>query len=97
MRYDIHHGSVKVSPTLKDYIESRMQRLFQDFAFVLRGDIYLHELGVKSPSHEVRLRVQVPGETLIAEEKSDSLQEAFDAALSAVRRQLTRYKETIRS
>lgn len=97
MRYDIHTGSAKVSPAFAEYAESRMQRLFQDFAFILQSDIYLHEAGQKSPSHEVRLRVQVPGETLLAEEKADNFQEAFDAALAAVRRQLTRYKETIRS
>ncbi|MCX8111814.1 MAG: ribosome-associated translation inhibitor RaiA [Bacteroidia bacterium] len=97
MRYEIHPGSAKVSPALTEYVEARMNRLFQDFAFILHGDIYLHEAGVKSPSHEVRLRVQVPGETLIAEEKANNFQEAFDATLAAVRRQLTRYKETIRS
>jgi ribosome-associated translation inhibitor RaiA len=74
-----------------------MDKLLSDFAFVLNGDIYLQEIGVKSPTHSVRLRVQVPGETLIAEERGDNFQEAFDAALAALRRQLTRYKETIRS
>ncbi|MCS6895547.1 MAG: ribosome-associated translation inhibitor RaiA [Bacteroidia bacterium] len=97
MRYKIHHSSVKVSPTFAEYAGSRMERLLHDFAFILHADIYLHEIGLKSPTHEVRLRVQVPGETLIAEEKADNFQEAFDAALNAVRRQLTRYKETIRS
>jgi len=97
MRYDIHAGSAKVSPAFAEYVEARMQRLFEDFAFILRGDIYLHELGVKSPSHEVRLRIQVSGETLVAEAQADNFQEAFDSALSAIRRQLTRYKETIRS
>ncbi|MEN3040035.1 MAG: ribosome-associated translation inhibitor RaiA [Bacteroidia bacterium] len=97
MRYQIHHGSAKVTSAFAEYADSRMQRLFQDFAFIIGADIYLHELGVKSPTHEVRLRIQVPGEVLVAEEKANNFQEAFDAALSAIRRQLTRYKETLRS
>ncbi|MCX7605717.1 MAG: ribosome-associated translation inhibitor RaiA [Bacteroidia bacterium] len=97
MRYELHTGSVKVSATFADYVETRMQRLLADFAFIVSSDIYVHELGAKSPSHQIRIRVQVPGETLLAEEKADNFQEAFDMALAAIRRQLTRYKETIRS
>lgn len=97
MRYEIHDSSAKAGPAFAQYAESRMQRLFHDFGFIVHGDIYLRELGVKSPSHEVRLRVQVSGETLVAEAQADNFQEAFDAALAAMRRQLTRYKETIRS
>ncbi|GIV25876.1 MAG: hypothetical protein KatS3mg026_1568 [Bacteroidia bacterium] len=97
MRYEVHAGSVKVSSAFTAYVEDRMQRLLSDFAFIVSADLYLHELGAKSPTHQVRLRVQVPGETLIVEERGDNFQEAFDAALAAMRRQLTRYKETIRS
>ncbi|MCS7297824.1 MAG: ribosome-associated translation inhibitor RaiA [Bacteroidia bacterium] len=97
MRYEIHAGNARTSPSLSDYVDDRMQRLFHDFGFIVRADIYLHEVGVKNPSHEVRLKVQVPGETLLAEEKAQNFQEAFDGVLGAIRRQLTRYKETIRS
>lgn len=97
MRYEVHAGNVKVSSAFTAYVEDRMQRLLSDFAFIVSGDLYLHELGTKSPAHQVRLRVQVPGETLVVEERGDNFQEAFDAALAAMRRQLTRYKETIRS
>ncbi|MCS7188614.1 MAG: HPF/RaiA family ribosome-associated protein [Bacteroidia bacterium] len=97
MRYELHSGSAKVSPVFADYVGTRMERLLSDFSFIIHSDIYLHELGVKAPSHQVRLRVQVPGETLLAEEKADNFQEAFDTALTAIRRQLSRYKETLRS
>jgi len=97
MRYQLHSGTAKVSESFVSYVESRMERLLTDFSFVIATDIYLQELGDKSPTRQVRLRFQVPGETLIAEEKADNFQEAFDKALLAARRQLTRYKETIRS
>ncbi len=97
MRYELHAGSVKVSPAFIDYTDERMKRLLEDFAFVVHGDIYLHELGAKSPSHQVRLKLQVPGDVLVVEERADNFQEAFDSAVEAIRRQLKRYKETIRS
>lgn len=97
MRYELHAGSVKVSSAFTDYANARMSRLLEDFAFVVHGDIYLHELGAKSPSHQVRLKLQVPGDTLVVEEKADNFQEAFDSAVEAMRRQLKRYKETARS
>ncbi|MCS7162086.1 MAG: ribosome-associated translation inhibitor RaiA [Bacteroidia bacterium] len=97
MRYELHAGTIPLSPTFTEYVEGRMKRLLSDFAFIVNSDIFLQELGVKGATHQVRLRVHVPGETLVAEERASNFQEAFDAALAAVRRQLTRYKETIRS
>lgn len=97
MRYQLHTGPVKVSESFTAYVGDRIERLLDDFSFVVSSDVYLQEVGEKSPSRQVRLRFQVPGETLIAEEKADNFQEAFDKALLAARRQLTRYKETIRS
>ncbi|MCS6789941.1 MAG: HPF/RaiA family ribosome-associated protein [Bacteroidia bacterium] len=97
MRYELHAGTAKVSPVFGEYVEVRMQRLLSDFGFIVHGDIYLQEVGAKGKAHQVVIRLQVPGETVIAEEKGMNFQEAFDLALGAVRRQLTRYKEISRS
>lgn len=97
MRFRIHTDGAKVSEAFTTYVQDRLERLYQDFGFILEGEISLKELGSKEPHRGVELHVRVPGEVLHVSERAADFQTAFDAGLSAMRRSLRRYKEQIRS
>ncbi len=78
-------------------MENRLDRLYQDFAFITEGEVYLEEVGDVKPNREVRLHIRIPGEVLHVSERGDNFQVAFDAALERIRRGLVKYKERLRS
>ncbi len=86
-----------MSESLSAYMQDRLDRLYQDFAFITEGEVFLEEVGEVKPNREVRLHVRIPGEVLHVSERGENFQVAFDAALDRIRRGLVKYKERLRS
>jgi ribosomal subunit interface protein len=97
MRFRFHPHGVPLSEHLTSYMEDRLGRLYNDFAFITEGEVYLEEVGDVKPNREIRLHVRIPGEVLHVSERGENFQEAFDAALARIRRGLVKYKERLRS
>ncbi len=97
MRFRIHTDGAKVSEAFTSYVQDRLERLYQDFGFIIEGEVNFKELGNKGPHRGVELHLRVPGEVLHVSERAEDFQTAFDSGLSAMRRSLQRYKEQIRS
>jgi ribosomal subunit interface protein len=97
MRFRLHAHGFRLPEALSAYMQDRLDRLYDDFAAIMEGEVHLEEMGDKSPAREVRIHIRVPGEALHVSERANEYQTAFDAALGAIRRSLTRYKERLRS
>ncbi len=97
MRFRFYPHGIPLSESLSAYMENRLDRLYQDFAFITEGEVYLEEVGDVKPNREVRLHIRIPGEVLHVSERGDNFQVAFDAALERIRRGLVKYKERLRS
>lgn len=98
MKPTIHSSHILITESTRTYIEEKMQKLFENFNFIVHMDVYLREINSTSfKSKEITLRTQVPGETLVSTEVGSTYHEAFDKALDTLKRQLRKHKEIAES
>lgn len=82
---------------LLDYIQRKCDKLDTFFDRIEDGQVYLKLVKIGDPSlKSVEIKVNVPGERLIAGEQATSFEEATDLATDNLKRQLKRYKEKMR-
>ncbi len=88
----------QVNDYLQDVIDEKIGKLKTYYDRILEADVYL-KIGEKRHRHAeeqiVELRVNVPGHTFFAEEKSDQFEKAVAAAADKIRRQLLRHKRQL--
>ena len=80
--------------TLLDFIQQRLNKLEHFYDRVTDGEVILrlnNKDGVANKTVEIKL--MVPGSTLFSQEDSSSFEAATDAAVEALKRQITKYKE----
>jgi putative sigma-54 modulation protein len=80
--------------TLLDFIQQRLNKLEHFYDRVTDGEVILrlnNKDGVANKTVEIKL--MVPGSTLFSQEDASSFEAAADAAVEALKRQITKYKE----
>ncbi len=96
----VHTESVqfKADQKLLTLIEKKVGKLEQFFDRIIKADVTLrleNSGQVKDKVAEVRL--SVPGQRLFAKETTKTFEQSVDEAVDNLRRQLTRYKEKMRT
>ena len=79
---------------LLDFIQQRLDKLEHFYANITDGEVILrlnNKDGVANKTVEIKL--MVPGSTLFSQEDSSSFEAAADAAVEALKRQISKYKE----
>lgn len=87
-----HH--VEITPPLRDYIGSKLERLQRHFDHVT--DIHCI-LTVEKLRHKAEATVHVSGGTLFADAVEDDMYAAVDALVDKLDRQVKKYKEKIKN
>lgn len=83
---------------LLDFIQKKCDKLDTFFDRIEDGQVYLRLEKVGDPSlKSVEIKLNVPGERLIASEEGYSFEEVIDLATDNLKRQLKRYKEKMRT
>jgi putative sigma-54 modulation protein len=83
---------------LIDYIQKKTAKLDQFFDRIIDAHVFLKlENSGQVRDKIVELRLQVPGDTLIATEVSKTFEASTDAAIDNMKRQLNRHKEKIQA
>jgi putative sigma-54 modulation protein len=80
--------------TLLDFIQQRLNKLEHFYDRVTDGEVIMrlnNKDGVANKTVEIKL--MVPGSTLFSQEDASSFEAAADAAVEALKRQITKYKE----
>lgn len=85
-----HH--VEITPPLRDYIGSKLERLQRHFDHVT--DIHCI-LTVEKLRHKAEATVHVSGGTLFADAVEDDMYAAVDALVDKLDRQVKKYKEKL--
>lgn len=96
MNIQFHPSGFTMSDQLKDFIEKKVGKLETFFDKIIDADIYLkleNHQQIKDKTTEIK--INVPGTTLFATEKSKTFEVATDLAVESLRRQLKKYKEKI--
>ena len=82
---------------LLDYIQAKLSKLDKYFDHITDGQVFLK---VDKPetfrNKIIEVKLNMPGEQLIATEQGDKFEEVTDLALENLKRQVVKFKEKIR-
>lgn len=92
MRVETHGQQIEVTPALRDYVESKLQRLARHFdhPFDIRT-----QLSLDKPDHRAEATVSVSGRTLHADANAIDMYAAIDLLADKLDRLLLKHKEKL--
>ncbi len=94
MQLTIQAINFSVKSKLKCFISKRINKYRHYYGKILATDLYMKlEKSARSRGKQVEIKVKIPGDILMVKKKSNTFEEAIDAASKAVERLLIRYKE----
>ena len=92
MNISITARKFKAHDTLKEYISGEVASLEKYIDNILNVDVILSYLNSKENIKTAEIILQVPGQTLTAEEKSDDFKKSVVASVEKLSRQLKKLK-----
>jgi len=91
--YSIHFDA---DQTLLDFIQQKLNKLDTFFDKIIDGEVFLRLDNNNAIENKiVEVKIFVPGQTLFTNQESSSFENATDAALDVLTRQLKKYKEKL--
>lgn len=85
-----HH--VEITPALRDYVDSKLERLKRHFDHVFDVHVILN---VEKLRHTAEATVHVNGDNLFADSTQDDMYAAIDGLIDKLDRQVKKHKEKI--
>lgn len=83
---------------LTDFIEQKLGKLERFYDQIIMADVMLRlENNGQVRDKVAEIKLKVPGSVLIAKETEKSFEAAVDASVEALRRQIIKHKERVRS
>ena len=92
MRTDIHGHQIEVTPALRDYVDSKMERLARHFE---RPCDLRIQLGIDKPHHKAEGTVSISGRTLHADAVGVDMYAAIDLLADKLDRLLVKQKSKL--
>lgn len=97
MKTKINSVHFKTDKKLDDFIQEKVDKLEQYFDGIIGSEVMLKlDNGEAVDNKIVEIRVIIPGNDLFAKKQSKTFEEATDAAVNALKKQLTKYKDKLR-
>ncbi|MEZ4828558.1 MAG: ribosome-associated translation inhibitor RaiA [Bacteroidia bacterium] len=93
MKITIQSIHFDAADRLKDYIQKKCDKLDQFFDRIIDGEVTLKlQNEIKGGNKFAEVKVNVPGDTLLATESGQTFEEAIDLCTDKIKEQLRRYK-----
>lgn len=92
MRIETHGQQMEITPALRQYVETKMERLARHFDQPL--DIRV-TLGVEKPDHRANANINIAGRTLHADVSAHDMYAAIDLLTDKLDRLLMKHKEKL--
>ncbi|MDA0821881.1 MAG: ribosome-associated translation inhibitor RaiA [Proteobacteria bacterium] len=92
MQLSISGHHVEISESLKNYINSKMQKVERHFDQVIDAHVVLD---VEKQRHKAETTLQLSGSTIHAASENDDMYAAIDAMVDKLDRQVRKHKEKI--
>ena len=92
---NIKINSLKFSPTkeLESFVESKIKKLSLYSDDIIGAEVFLKLENTQNLKNKVaEIRLEIPGSELFAKKQSKSFEESTDGAISALKKQITKYK-----
>lgn len=98
MKVTIQTLHFKADRKLEEFIHTKMDKLSSLFDGVIGSDVTLRLENAGDNKNKIaEIKLLVPGQDLFAKKQSRTFEEATDNAVEALRRQLNKHKEKLRS
>ena len=83
---------------LLSFIQEKLDKLEHFYENILTGEVSLRvENSSDAENKYVQIRLNVPGNDLVAKEQCKTFEEATDLAVEALRKQILKHKDKVRS
>ncbi len=98
MKINISSLHFDADKKLLDFIENKAGKLGHFFEDIINTEVILRLDKAENLENKiVKIKIDVPGHDMFAEKQSKSFEESTDLAIEALKRQITKYKEKVRS
>src|SRR5210317_1139846 len=95
MNVKIHSIKFNADVKLLDFIQKKMDKLDTFFDRIIDGEVFLRLNNEGINNKTVVIKVNLPGEQLVAETVSRSFEAAIEEATSVLKRKLRKHKEKL--
>lgn len=94
MKIQIQSLHFDADQSLKDFINKKLVKLETFYDRIIDSDVILslEQLNTQVKDKVVVIKTNIPGNTLVAKEKSKKFEQAVDLAVDSLRRQLEKIK-----
>ncbi|MEN9330915.1 MAG: ribosome hibernation-promoting factor, HPF/YfiA family [Bacteroidota bacterium] len=80
------------------FVEEKIEKLTHFYEDIIDGEVFLRlDKSTEKENKIAEIKLNTPGKTMFASEQCKSFEEATDSAVDALRKQITKYKEKLRS
>ena len=94
----IHSVHFDADRKLLEFIQERVDKLSHFYDRIIDGEVFLKVENSHDLENKVaEIRLSIPGNDLFAKKQCKSFEEATDNAIEALRKQLQKHKEKVRS
>jgi putative sigma-54 modulation protein len=96
---NIKINSVKFASNkrLEDFVHAKVKKLMQYYDDIIGAEVYLKIENTQDLNNKVaEIKLVIPGNDLFAKKQSKSFEESTDNAVNALKRQITKHKNTLR-
>ena len=94
MQIETHGHQLEVTPALRDYVDTRFERLARHFEHPCQIRV---QLGLEKPKHKAEATVSLSGRTLHADALGTDMYAAIDLLTDKLDRLLIKHKEKLTS
>lgn len=92
MRIEITGHQIEITPALREYVQTKMERVIRRFEAMI--DLHV-VLTVEKLDHRAEATIQVPGDTLHAATQAENMYAAIDLLIDKLERLVVKYKEKL--
>ena len=93
MKIQVHSLKFDADQKLIKFIERKMKKLDHFYTRVVDCEVYLKLSNERRENKTVEIKINIPRNQLFSKGHSWSFEDATDQAISALKRQLVKYKE----
>lgn len=98
MKIKIHSIHFDADQKLETFINNKVNKLDQFYDRIIEGEVFLRLDKSETNENKIaEIKLHIPGNELFVKKQCKSFEEATDTAVDALRRQVKKHKEKLRS
>ena len=98
MKITIHAVKFDADKKLEDFVEKKVQKLEKFYDEIIHAEVYMRVEKPQAVDNKIaEIKLEIPGNELFAKKQAQTFEEAIEQSVDALRKQLIKHKEKIRS